>query len=175
MKTAILYKIVNTVNGMVYYGIVYKKDKTVSDRFEEHMTGRGGSLLYQHGVLEYGRDSFVVEELERGNIDYIRNKEVELNKNNLYPIGYNGNTSHAILTTEDQREQALAKRELLYKDYPERRPTPPNWKGKTRSPQMRSRLSESKKGHAVSEETRKKNVCFYDGQKKNRRNQTQTL
>ena len=43
MKIATLYKITNTINGLFYWGIVYGKNKTVLDRFEEHMSGKGGT------------------------------------------------------------------------------------------------------------------------------------
>ena len=156
MKPAILYKITNISNNMVYYGIVFGKNKTVEQRFEEHMTGKGGKFLFKYGVEVYGRESFTVEEIDRGGISEMMEKEVELNKNNLYPIGYNGNTSHALVLTEEQKIQALQKRNDLYEQHPERRPTPPNWKNRTRSEEMKRKLSESKKGHSVDQETREK-------------------
>jgi hypothetical protein len=156
MKSASLYKITNTKNNLCYYGIVYGKNKTVEDRFTEHMNGKGGSLLYKHGVKVFGRDSFVVETILTGELDYIRSEEVALNEKNLWPNGYNGNTSHAIVLTEEQQAQIKQTKKQKWADNPETKPVPPNWKGKKRSDQMKERLSISKTGHDVSDITRQK-------------------
>lgn len=151
-----LYKITNTSNGMVYYGIIYKKNKTIYERFEEHMTGKGGKFLYDEGVLKYGRVSFSIELLETGPLDYIRDREVELNKTNLWPVGYNGNTSHAIIVSQEGHKEITRKKKEAWDIDPTKKPVPPNWKGKTRSDKMRSKLSKSKTGHIVTDETRSK-------------------
>lgn len=156
MREATLYKIINIINNKSYFGIVFGKKQTPEKRFEQHMSGKGGKLLYKYGVKKYGRENFKLEILEKGEINYIRNLEVQNNQNNLYPIGYNGNVSHAMILTPQQRQQALKTRSEMLKLYPERKPIPPIWKGKKRSEAMRKKLSASKTGHTVSEEARKK-------------------
>lgn len=156
MREAILYKVTNIINNKCYFGIIFGKNQTPEKRFEEHMSGRGGKLLYKHGVKKYGRENFKLEILEKGELDYIRNLEVQNNRNNLYPIGYNGNVSHAMVLTPEQKQQALKTRSEMHKLYPEKKPVPPTWKGKKRSETMRKKLSASKMGHTVSEEARKK-------------------
>lgn len=156
MKSASLYKITNTKNNLCYYGIVYGKNKTVEDRFAEHMNGKGGSLLYKYGVEVFGIESFIVETVSTGELENIRNQEVSLNKHNLWPIGYNGNTSHAIVLTDEQHLHITQTKKQKWADNPKTKPVPPNWKGKKRSNQMKERLAISKTGHNVSDDTRQK-------------------
>jgi len=156
MRLATLYKITNTINGMYYWGIVYGKNKTIHDRFEEHMTGKGGTLLFREGVTIYGRENFMVEEIMTGPLNDIRDIEITYNKSNLWPSGYNGNTSHAIVLTDEQQDRISATKKEKFKNNPETKPVPPNWKGKKRSDKMRSNLSASKMGHEVDTNTREK-------------------
>lgn len=151
-----LYKVTNTVNNMCYYGIVYAKGKTIYDRFEEHMTGKGGSFLYREGVQKFGRDSFSITALAIGHFSYIKLVESSLNKTNLWPAGYNGNSSHALILTPNQHIQITNTKRQTWQEHSEQKPIPPNWKGKLRSDRMKARLSNSKKGHQVSLECREK-------------------
>jgi len=156
MKIATLYKVTNIVNGMFYWGIVYGKNKTVLDRFEEHMAGKGGTLLYKEGVLIFGRENFMVEEIMTGPLNELRLIESERNSKNLWPIGYNGSTSHAIVLTSEQRERISATKKEKFRNNPETKPIPPNWKGKKRSDTMKDRLTASKTGHVVDDATKEK-------------------
>lgn len=156
MKIATLYKITNTINGLFYWGIVYGKNKTVLDRFEEHMTGKGGTLLYKEGVLLFGRENFIVEEIVTGPVEELRILESEYNKLNLWPVGYNGNTAHAIVLTDEQQARISATKKEKFKNNPESKPIPPNWKGKKRSDTMKARLKASKMGHVVDDSTKEK-------------------
>jgi hypothetical protein len=165
VKEATLYKITNTVNNKCYYGIVFGKKQTPEKRFEEHMSGKGGKLLYEYGVKEFGRENFKLEIIEKGELNYIRDLEVQNNKNNLYPAGYNGNTSHAITLTPKQIQQMSETKKQMFSTYPEKKPIPPTWKGKKRSVTMRKKLSASKMGHTVSNETRKKISSTLKGRK----------
>jgi hypothetical protein len=151
-----LYKITNIINNMCYYGIVFGKNKTINDRFREHMTGKGGIFLYTEGVLKFGEKNFIIEEIETNDLNSIRDLESKLNKNNLWPIGYNGNYSHAIVVTDEQHKKITKSKKEKWNLNPELKPIPPNWKGKQRSDTMKSRLSASKLGHKVSAETREK-------------------
>lgn len=102
------YKITNVQNGMCYYGIIYKKGKTVEDRLEEHMAGKGGVILYSEGVEKYGADAFTIEELIEGDLDDIRVWEKNMNSTNLWPIGYNGNAGSAIIKSDLTEAKRLA-------------------------------------------------------------------
>ncbi len=96
---AVGYKITNTVNGMSYNGIVYK-DLDIARRFEEHLSGKGGVILFEEGVMKFGRESFIIEEIVRGELEDVREWEHKQNIDNLWPKGYNGNAGRVIIRTE---------------------------------------------------------------------------
>lgn len=141
---------------MCYYGIVWSKDKTPADRFEEHMCGKGGKYLYNEGVLKYGRENFSLEILKEDSLEIVRDMEIKLNKTNLFPCGYNGNTSHAIINDDKSHEVINNKKKSKWLLDPTLKPVPPNWKGKKRSEAMKQALSYSKIGHIVAEDTKTK-------------------
>lgn len=83
MKKAI-YKITNTVNGMMYIGATMRPEK----RMKEHLHCRGG-LYFYNAIKQYGANCFTFEvigwfedwkEKEKYYINYY---------NTLYPNGYN--------------------------------------------------------------------------------------
>jgi hypothetical protein len=107
MTEAIGYRVTNTINKMIYNGIIYK-DLDIARRFEEHMTGRGGVLLFENGVCKYGRECFTIEEVCIGSLEDIREWEYLENINNLWPVGYNGNAGKVIINTPDTKKKQKA-------------------------------------------------------------------
>lgn len=107
-KQAILYVITNLINGLKYYGMVHKKDKTIEQRFNDHKQGMGGRFLYK-AMQEFGVDNFIIEKVERGDLDYIRQREVEETANTLYVHGrgYNGNCGKCIILDEEMRKRRI--------------------------------------------------------------------
>lgn len=99
MKKAKGYKITNIKNNMCYFGIIYK-DLDIHRRFKQHMSGKGGVILYGEGVKKFGPESFIVEEMIEGNLSEVRDWEYQQNIHNLWPIGYNGNAGKFIIKTE---------------------------------------------------------------------------
>jgi hypothetical protein len=120
------YVIINTVNNMKYYGIVYRKNKTYLDRFHEHICGKGGKILFKEGILKFGKEKFTCELLIEGDLSVVKKWEDDITKNNLWPIGYNGNAGHVIINTPETRQKALKTRYLKYGDFCSRK-----LKGKT--------------------------------------------
>jgi hypothetical protein len=112
MKEAVGYRITNKINGMTYNGIIYK-DCNIARRFEEHMSGKGGVLLFEKGVCVYGRDCFIIEEICRGSLSDVREWEYQQNINNLWPHGYNGNAGKVIVRTDE----TAAKRKISITRY----------------------------------------------------------
>jgi hypothetical protein len=108
-KKAILYVVTNKVNGLKYYGVVHKKDKTIQQRLTDHIEGRGGKFLFQ-AIQEYGVDNFIIEEVERGDLEYILLRETEETANTLYMHGkgYNGNCGKCIILNEEMWERKIA-------------------------------------------------------------------
>jgi hypothetical protein len=83
------------------------------------MTGKGGTILYREGVLVFGRENFIIETILIGELEEIRLIESRYNKTNLWPIGYNGNTSHAIVLTEEQQVKISTTKKEKFKNVPE--------------------------------------------------------
>ena len=112
-----LYCITCSVNGWKYWGIVFQKNKTYKDRFVEHMTGKGGKHIYK-GVLEYGKNAFNIELIEEGNVNYIRQREVEETAHTQYKRhqGWNGNVGKAIYNDQETIENIKLKKSLKQKE-----------------------------------------------------------
>jgi hypothetical protein len=112
-----LYCITCLVNGWKYWGVVFRKNKTYLDRFEEHMNGEGGKHLYK-GVIQYGRDCFKTQLVEEGELSYILQREIDESKHTQYKqkCGWNGNVGRAIYNDENILQQILQKRTLKQKE-----------------------------------------------------------
>lgn len=142
---AYLYKITNLVNEMVYYGMIWKGGKTVEDRLEEHMNGRGSKCLYKEGCLKFGEENFVVELLASGDFEEIKEMENNLVSENLWPIGYNKSKIKAHKNSQEKMREITNERQEKIASGEIKSSPPPNWKGKKRSRAMRRKLSKSKK------------------------------
>lgn len=103
-----LYRI-DYVDGRCYFGIIWKKDKTVDERLKEHLSGKGSAFIRQLINDGASLSDFKIVQIDEGDLDEIRNKEVELNANNLWPKGLNGNTSHAIVLSSEGLSSMRAK------------------------------------------------------------------
>ena len=107
MIRAELYQITYIPTGQTYYGSTWSKDntKTHVDRFNEHMTKSGGIYITQ--LLESGasRNDFEVKLLLVGNPRYVCNIEQMLSKDNLWPVGLNGNAGKNIIRTPDGQKK----------------------------------------------------------------------
>lgn len=107
---AYLYQITNVKNNMAYVGITYssKRDKTIHERFAEHMRGKGSSRIKIALDEGYDVSDFKIELLEKSkDIEYLRDREIEeiKNRNTLHPNGYNGNLGKVIIITEEIKEK----------------------------------------------------------------------
>jgi predicted GIY-YIG superfamily endonuclease len=101
-KQGILYVVTNKINGLKYFGVVYKPGKTIHQRFEDHATGKGGKFLYE-AILEFGVENFEITEVERGDLEYIFKREIEETSKTLYMrgAGYNGNCGKCIILNDE--------------------------------------------------------------------------
>jgi hypothetical protein len=101
-----LYYIKNNKNGKEYVGMTFssKKNKTIYDRFKEHMKGKGSSYIREdikNGI--YSVDDFEVFLIESSyDLEYVREREIEeiKSRGSLYPNGYNGNIGKFIIMTD---------------------------------------------------------------------------
>lgn len=110
-----VYKITNLKNMKSYIGVSIAETQTHMDRFEKHMTGKGGVWIKKD--LEEGlatRDDFIIEVLEEGDEpdDYYKSMEeyyIEV-FDTLYPKGYNGNKGNYIVVTPEIIQKILETR-----------------------------------------------------------------
>lgn len=107
-----VYKITNLKNLKSYIGISICAEQNHMDRFEKHMTGKGGVWIKKD--LETGmatRDDFIIELLEEGeeSDDWYRNLETYYIEffDTLYPNGYNGNKGNYIVMTQEVIQKIL--------------------------------------------------------------------
>ena len=155
MKTYIVYKTVNTLNGKYYYGVHTQS----SDKFDGYL---GSGKILQEAIKKYGRESFVRETIQKFNTleeAYdLEAKIVSLEKvldPNCYnvQIGGLGGAKGTRFLQKDGNGIRVS---------PESIPTllEQGWelKGKPRphSEEWRKKVSERLKGHPVSENTIKK-------------------
>jgi hypothetical protein len=110
-----VYKITNLKNLKSYIGISICAEQNHMDRFEKHMTGKGGVWIKKD--LETGmatRNDFVIEVLEEGDHpdEYYKIQEIYYIEqfDTLYPRGYNGNKGNYIVMTEEIIKKALETR-----------------------------------------------------------------
>lgn len=114
-----VYKITNIKNNKSYIGVVIAKGKNYTQRFKEHMTGKGGVYLWNE--LQSGNatiEDFVIELLEEGEQDdvYFKNQEefyIE-HLNTLWPNGYNGNKGNYIVQTPEVIQKARETRRINF-------------------------------------------------------------
>jgi len=71
-----IYLITNKINNKKYVG---KTIKSLSTRFYNHLyASKNGSTTYFHKALrKYGEENFIIEELDRCDIDILGEKEIE--------------------------------------------------------------------------------------------------
>jgi hypothetical protein len=110
-----VYMITNVNNGKSYIGISICENRTHMNRFELHMTGKGGVWIKKD--LDEGiatRDDFVIELLEEGDHpdEYYRMQEIYYIEHfdTLYPRGYNGNKGNYIVMNEEIIQKSLETR-----------------------------------------------------------------
>lgn len=134
-----IYCITNKVNGKKYVG---QTIRTISKRFQSHLDSRGDCPGIKGALNKYGRESFLVEELDRaGSQEELDAKERNwiLELNTLSPGGYNleagGDTQWSVseetrLRMRDAKKRALSPETIRrYQEMGRRN------KGKKKSPQ----------------------------------------
>lgn len=149
MKQAVLYEVINKVTNNKYIGVT---TIGLKQRWNVHFYRmKNGSLskIFCEDFRLYGKDSFVIKEIERGDLDLMFSKEKELSKNKKeysYNVVIGGKGSDVM------KEINLIHTEKLKNDQEYRREF---------SQKASSRLI----GHKVSDETRLKLSIAHKGKK----------
>ena len=89
MENGIIYKITNTITGKVYIG---QTTHSLRDRWRLHCTPNSTCSLLRKAIEEYGKDAFVIEQIDNGNNrEELNRKEIAWIKreNSITPHGYN--------------------------------------------------------------------------------------
>jgi group I intron endonuclease len=141
-----IYKITNKLNGKFYVG---KTIKSLSTRFYNHYyASKNSSTTYFHKALrKYGKDNFIIEELDRYDVDILGEKEIEwistLKPEYNQTLGGDGGIlgySH----TEETKELLSSKRKGKF--FGEENP----FYGKHHTKETKQKLSEFRKGKKFS-------------------------
>lgn len=105
----IIYKITNTKTGMVYIG---QTTMTMRDRWRLHCSDNSTCGLLREAIRQYGKDSFVMEQVDTGqNRDELNQKEKAWisKENSMFPNGYNIDSGgYYVEYTEASRQKMSA-------------------------------------------------------------------
>lgn len=105
-----IYRITNKVNGKVYIG---QTINSLKQRFHRHINS-GGCKYLHNAILRYGKENFVIEEIERISQDKLDEREIYWIKYynstdkkfgyNIYPGGNLGNLGNYKLSPQQISE-----------------------------------------------------------------------
>lgn len=131
---AIVYSIVNKINGKTYIG---QTSGSLKARWTKHCSENSHCLLLKNAIAKYGKDNFELSILHEsnGSVDELERLEI-IATNSIYPNGYNlqsgGNRPiHNALT-----KTKIGKAQL----------------GRKRSKQVRENMSKAALGRVISEQ-----------------------
>lgn len=116
MTSHYLYKITNKINGKLYIGV----SKNPYKRFKGHQSKRSNCTKLKNAIDKYGSDSFVVEVLCEGSLEYIselEGKAIELYNSRVN--GYNILYGHHKKNLKTPPEVGNKISSSLYKHYEE--------------------------------------------------------
>jgi group I intron endonuclease len=145
MRTGIIYKATNKINGKVYIG---QTVKTFEKRKNRHRTDsklpKYSSYKFYRAINKYGWDAFTWCILLECPADDLNEQEIlHIEACNSFHTGYNSNiggSGHRGFTMSEETKQKLRVANI----------------GKKKSPEACMRLSQSLKGHTTSAATRAK-------------------
>jgi len=119
-----IYKITNTINGMVYIG----QSRRINLRFKEHKSGERKQHNYfiHNAIDKYGVENFSFEIIEVCQIDQLNMLEIKYiaEYNSLKPNGYNlelGGNANKVVSDETKSKMSLSKRGEKHNFYGTRR------------------------------------------------------
>jgi hypothetical protein len=159
MNKPYFYKIKNKTTGKYYVGSQYGRTANKENFFVNYFTS---SQKIENIIISEGVETFEIVCIKER--DDARNYEVYylnkcyrlLGRDKFLSLFYNRSLSPGILLDDAIIEKQTVTKKKRWSDGTMDKPVPPNWKGKSRSAHMRKKLSESKLGHTVSEDTKQK-------------------
>ncbi len=153
------YKIKHKKSGKYYVGSQYGKNANKENFFKSYFTS---SKKIKEIVSNEGADAFdiclIIERSDAREYEayYLQKCYSLLKKEKFLILFYNRSLSPGILLDDNIIVKQTKTKKERWSTGKISKPIPPNWKGKKRSDLMKERLSKSRMGHPVSEETREK-------------------
>lgn len=158
----IIYRAKNTLNGMSYIGAT---SDTLIRRKHNHLSEArlGKGSLFQRDLNQFSSHfewSIIFDQVSEDELDELEKESIEVYQT-LYPKGYNlttGGKKNSECTLEARRLMSIPKSEetKLRMSASAKSRITNNRSGTTHSLQSRTKISESLRGHQVSNETREK-------------------
>ena len=145
---AILYVVKNNINPKRYFGITWGKNASIEKRYKAHCSKRGGKHLYE-AMQELGIENFWIEEIKRGDLEYLRKLEIRMIRRYSHVRdnkGYNGCLSKAIVPSKEGKRRGAEKWKQRCKENP-----------LVVSEETKKKISDTLSGVPLTEE-RKKNI-----------------
>lgn len=159
MNIPYFYKIKHKSTGKYYVGSQYGKNANKNNFFKTYFTS---SQKIKNIIKTEGIEIFEImllyerQDAREFEAYYLSKCFRLLGREKFLSLFYNRTLSPGILLDNEIIEKQNFTKKERWASGKISKPVPPNWKGKKRSSKMRERLSESKKGHVVSDETKNK-------------------
>jgi len=159
MSNPYFYKIKHKSTGKYYVGSQYGKGANKENFFISYFTS---SRLINEIILHEGVNAFEIcllsERVDARKYEtyYLQKCYRLLGKEKFKQIFYNKTLSPGIILDKEMIDKQTKTKKEKWESGKIKKPTPPNWKGKKRSKEMKEKLSKSKLGHEVSADTRLK-------------------
>jgi group I intron endonuclease len=159
----IIYKITNKVNGKIYIG---QTTQTMELRWYGHCSDNEKTPLH-NAIKKYGKDNFLVEEIDRGTTYYeLNGKEIRyikefnsLSHDNGYNVMNGGRRMYVQNLSQETKNKISISRKEYYKTHDH-----PNL-GKSFSEETKNKISLSRKEYYKTHEHHNKGVKVSDEQK----------
>lgn len=154
-----IYKITNTRTGRIYVGSQYGQSSNPENLLKKYFTS-SKSVIKE--MEEYGKDIFTITRIKETKharkleARYLKRMYHRLGKDLFMTTFMNRNISPGILLDADSIKKMNDSKKEGWSSGRIKKPRPPDLTGKSKSSHMRQSLSNSLKGHTVSEETRDK-------------------
>lgn len=168
MMIPYFYKIRHIKSNRVYVGSQYGKNSNPLNFWKTYFTSSKevGIIIQNEGTESFEIKRIIVrDDARKYEKKYLSRMYSMLGREKFLAVFINRNLSPGILLTDDIIDKINHTKKKNWDNGKKEKPTPPNWKGKRRSNEMREKLRLSKLGHSVSDDTRKKLSVANSGKK----------
>jgi len=151
----IIYKVTNKINGKIYIG---QTIHSMEDRWTQHCSEKSCCRRLKHSILKYGKDNFIIEQIDSAkSLEELNKKEEYWIKelNSLVPNGYNliqgGNNRQPSEETLKKRSDSMKGKNTYKKTEEHKQKISQNRKGVKLNPKSeKKRLEKLREKHCRS-------------------------